>query len=147
MNKNGIIPQIYGYAVCLASILVILFQIPQLFEAVTDFADPLHSQRAPRIVNQSFEKWEMDYPNNQFYTPVKPEPQQNVEKKNPPDEKTLRRIFNEEKENEIATLKHTLLISLVTKLLLVLLAIILFFTHWKWLKKLSNSNKKESLQG
>jgi hypothetical protein len=43
MEKSQRIPQIYGYLICLVSVITLLISITNLFNAIIDLNDPLHT--------------------------------------------------------------------------------------------------------
>ncbi len=139
MTKSTIVPSIYGYVVCLACVIVFLFGIPSWVEATFDLSDPLRSERAPDIVSKSFEAWRVDFLKDWFYHPEEPDDHQLKTLREPPDDNYLRAMYQAERTSAAENFRHKVVASFFQRLILVILATILFVIHWRWLRKISGS--------
>ena len=134
---NSRIAQVYGYAVCLITVIVMLIAIKQVVDAAFDLSDPIRAEgggygRMGRPLS-NFELYKMEarrQPNRN--DPTVPTA------KAPPDSITsdadLRRMYDAEREAAIGNAHFRAIRSLVGNLLLIVLAGVLFGIHWRWLK-------------
>jgi hypothetical protein len=141
MSKQNIISQIYGYAVCLIAVIVFLFNLPEIVELVGKLSDPIHSDRAPSILAQTFEQWKINYIKEWRYGEYNEETKIKVDRPDPPDDATLQRLFDNERTQELQSYIHTTWTSFYQKGLLIVLSMIFFLSHWRWVRKfVSNVN-------
>jgi len=126
MEKQNKVPMIYGYAVCLVTVITLIFSVTDLINAVIDLGDPLHAERnyhnAPSLA--SFENYKMD-----LLTSEK-------ELAFVPDDETLKTIYQSAKDDKIRAVKHRTNRTIVVCSLLIVICVILFSTHWFWMRKL-----------
>jgi hypothetical protein len=140
MSKQNIVSQIYGYAVCLTSVIIFLFNVPEIVELIGKLSDPIHSDRSPSILTKTFEQWKVDFIKDWRYGGYDEEVKSNVNKTNPPDDVTLQRMYENERDQELQSYVHTAWTSFYQKGLLVVLSILFFITHWKWVRKFVSNN-------
>ncbi len=130
MEKQHKIAQIYGYAVCLVTVVTFLISVTSLVNAIIDLSNPLHAERgfrgAPSLA--SYENYKMD---------VLKSPQ--AELAYVPDDQTLRAMYEAAKDNQIQSVKHRALRSIIVTGLLIVLCVVLFGTHWRWMRKLAKA--------
>ncbi len=130
MEKQNRIPQIYGYAVCLVTVVTFLISVTSLVNAIIDLGDPLHAERnrsgAPSLA--SFENYKMD---------ILKSPQ--AELAYVPDDQILRTMYEAAKDDIIQSVKHRTLRSIIVTSLLIVLCVVLFGTHWRWMRKLAKA--------
>jgi hypothetical protein len=129
-------PQIYGYTVCLVSIITFLISITAFVNAIINIADPLHSgstpQGSPSLA--SFENYKMDI--------LKTSQKGDEQTKGTfiPDDQTLRAMYEAAKSDKIQFVRHNSNGSLIVSGLLLIICIVLFITHWRWMKNISKSD-------
>ena len=64
MEKSNKIVQIYGYLVCLVSIITLITSIPTLVVSIIDMSDPLHTGSSYNETKlTSFENYKMNLSN------------------------------------------------------------------------------------
>jgi len=129
MEKRSKAPLIYGYAVCLVAVVTFLISVAGIINAAMDLSDPLYSNSG---YNQkslaSFENYKMDVLKS------------NNEKETwNPDDATLQTMYEAEKEDRIRRVTHSSVRNLSVSGILIIICVILFLTHWRWMRKL---NKK-----
>lgn len=132
---NSRIAHVYGYAVCLITVVVMLIAIKQVVDAAFDLSDPIRAEggRMGRSLT-NFEVYKMEArrqgPARDVAGPVAP--------KTSPDSATsdadLKRMYDAEREVAIGNARFRAIRSLVGNLLLIVLASILFGIHWRWLR-------------
>jgi hypothetical protein len=149
---NNRIAQMYGYAVCFITVIVMLIAIKQVVDSAFDLSDPIRAENGgfgrgtPALT--SFELYKIQ----SRRSPVFSSPDGSVmmqrggggpattttPAKAPADtvsDAELRRRYDAEREGVIGNTRFTATRSLVGNFLLILLAAVLFVVHWRWLKK------------
>jgi hypothetical protein len=134
MSKQNIISQIYGYAICLVTILIIIFSIPSLVDSVIDLSNlSVSSNLGTRYL--SFESYK-----NQFINDQKDLCSCDVENKGKtvyklPSDSTLQKLYNEEKISQIHEKQFKMNKNIISKILWIIVCSILFLFHWRWVRK------------
>jgi hypothetical protein len=135
---NSRISQVYGYAVCLITVVVMLIAIKQVVDAAFDLSDPIRADgggygRMGRPIT-NFELYKMEA-RRQGPTRNGPTP---AGAKASPDsaasDAELKTMYDAEREAAIGNARFRAIRSLVGNLLLIVLAGILFGIHWRWLR-------------
>jgi hypothetical protein len=126
--------QIYGYTVCLVAVITFLISVTGVVSALMDMGDPLHSGHTPAGSPSlaSYENYKMDIlkstakgdGNGAGYTP---------------DEQTLRTMYQSAKDDKIQSVNHQARQSMIIGSLMILISIVLFATHWRWMQSVSKS--------
>ena len=127
-EKSTIIQMIYGYAVCLVAVITFLIAITSLVQAVMDLTDPIHAYRSygkdtPSL--SSFENYKLGVMKST-----------DAEQFSQFDEETLELMYEADKTDAIAKVKHNSNSNILVDSLLLIITIILFAAHWIWLIKL-----------
>ena len=152
---NNRIAQMYGYAVCFITVIVMLISIKAVVDAAFDLSDPIRSEgtrfggTTPSLT--SFELYKIQSKRAPVFTtgdgvmvargPV-PAPAGATSTKTVADtlsDAELRRRYDAEREGVIGNVRFSATRSLVGNFLLIILAAVLFVIHWRWLKKRSDS--------
>jgi hypothetical protein len=140
---NNRISQIYGYAVCLITVVVMLIGIKQVVDAAIDLSDPIRAEgsRMGRTLT-NFEVYKMEARREAgARAQVGPTPAGVVApiKVAATDTTTsdaeLRRLYDAERETAIGNARFRAIRSLIGNFLLIALAGVLFGVHWRWLKR------------
>jgi hypothetical protein len=135
---NSRISQIYGYAVCLITVVVMLIAIKQVVDAAFDLSDPIRADgggygRMGRPIT-NFELYKMEA-RNQARTGTGPQPAAvKVSADSALSDADLKRMYDAEREAAIGNARFRAIRSLVGNLLLIVLAGVLFVIHWRWLR-------------
>ncbi len=134
MEKSvKIIPQIYGYAVCLVAVITFLISATTLVTAVIDLGDPLHSgwnpPGSPSLA--SYELYKMDMMKSYQNMPAATKDSFQL------DEKEMRAMFMAAKNEKMASARHQANRSLFISAFIIGICIVLFLTHWRWMQRLS----------
>ena len=136
---NSRIAQVYGYAVCFITVILILVSIKSIVDAVIDLTDPIRADaagygRSGRSLS-NFELYKLD---------ARREPRQPVPvgaapaKTQPADSSSdaeLRRQYDAEREQAIGNVRFRAMRTLIGSGLLIIVSLILFVVHWRWLKE------------
>lgn len=134
-KSQKITAQVYGYAICLVAVLTFIFSTIALINAFFDLGDPLHSgyspQGSPSLA--SYENYKMD---------VMRLAQKGDEtmKAQTTDEQTLKAMYEAAKNDKIQSAKHQAYKSISISAIMIIIGFVLFFTHWRWMKKLNRSD-------
>jgi hypothetical protein len=151
MNSRA--AQVYGYAVCFITVIVMLIAIKQVVDAAFDLSDPIRADgggygRMGRTIT-NFELYKAE---------ARRQPTVRTELSGPPggpvvrldqaapagaskvaadtlSDVELRRLYDAERETAIGNSRFRATRSLVGNLLLILLAAVLFAIHWRWLRQ------------
>jgi len=127
--------QIYGYTVCIVSVITLLICLSSLMNAVFDLQDPLHSgynpPGSPSLV--AYDNYKMDV--------LKNLPKSDGSADLVPDDKTLRSMYEAARNDKIASVRSQANRTIIITLVLIAVCAILFSTHWRWIRKM---NKSES---
>jgi hypothetical protein len=124
--------QIYGYTVCVVAVIAFLISITTLVNAIIDLQDPIHGQGwMPGPSLASFENYKMDI--------LKSSQKGDETSKNSyvPDDQTFRAMYEAARTDKIQSVKHESNKSIIVGGLLIFICLILFATHWRWVRKLS----------
>lgn len=128
--------RVYGYLVCLVTVITLIFTVAGIVNSVLDLQDPLHSgftpQGSPSLA--SFNNYKMDI----MKSPEK------TSATFTPDDATLKEMYNAAKDDKIQKVRHDAYQSIVVNAVLILISSILFLTHWLWMRRL---DKAETLAG
>lgn len=125
MEKKSKAPLVYGYAVCIVAVITFLISIAGIIFAVMDLGDPLYAGRNYNKVSlASFENYKMDMLKS-------PDEKQAWV----PDDETLKAMYEAEKDDVIRRVKHDSMRSLYINGVLIIICIVLFLTHWRWMRR------------
>jgi hypothetical protein len=136
MEKQNLMAKIYGYLVCLVTIITFLIAITTFINAVLDYTDPLHagnSYNQPSLA--SFDNYKMDV--------LKTHQKEGESTQNSfiPDDKTLHNMYEAAKTDKISSEKFHSKRTMVVDSILIIVCIFLFSIHWGWMRRLA---KKEA---
>ena len=128
-EKSQKIQMIYGYAVCLVTVITLLISVTSMVYALMDLTDPINAHRtygkdAPSLA--SYENYKIDILKSI-------DPEHGIEL----DDTTLNSMYDAAKQDAIAKVKHNAYRSVIVNGLVLLICIILFTTHMMWMRKLS----------
>jgi hypothetical protein len=139
---NNRIAQIYGYAVCLITVIVMLIGIKQVVDAAIDLSDPIRAEgsRMGRTLT-NFEVYKMEARREAgaraqiAQTSAGVAPIKVAATDTTTSDAELRRLYDAERETAIGNARFRAIRSLIGNLLLITLAGVLFGVHWRWLKR------------
>ncbi|MEK6615997.1 MAG: hypothetical protein AABZ32_07795 [Bacteroidota bacterium] len=127
--------QVYGYLVCLVTVITFLICTTTMINAVIDLGDPIHAgfTRANDPSLASFENYKMDMLKTS---------QSNGESSKAsytPDDQTLRAMYESAKSEKIQKERHDANRTIIVDSILIAICFLLFGTHWKWMRKLART--------
>ena len=124
MTKKTKMSQVYGYIVCVIAIITFLIALGGLITSIMDSNDPLYTWGDTNNLS-SFENFKMNALSSS----------KNDIKFNP-DDATLKIMYDDAKNHKIKQVQHQTKKSMVVNSILIVLSIVLFFVHWKWMQKI-----------
>lgn len=131
MEKTGRAWQWYGYAVCLTAVITGLICISGVINNAFDLANPLAGERAEGSLT-SFEAYKA--------TRDRPAPRSDERQAvDTVSEETLRARYEALRADRLAQRTFRAQKGLVTSLVLLIVAAVLFATHWRWLRRAPNA--------
>ena len=114
--------QIYGYVVCVIAIITFLVSGGALISALIDMGEPLYSGYQDRTFLSSFENFKVEsmksIDEDAAYIPSDDE---------------LRVMYEAAKEEILAKATHNIRKNIIVNTIVLVVAVILFFIHWKWM--------------
>lgn len=128
-EKSQKIQMVYGYVVCIVVVITFLISITSMVYALMDLTDPLNAHRtygkdAPSLA--SFDNYKID-----IIKSLDPAHEISLE------DATLQSMYTAAKDDAIAKVVHNSYRSIIVNGLVLFICIILFLTHWMWMRKLS----------
>jgi hypothetical protein len=133
MDKPQRMPQVYGYLVCLVAVITFLICASTLVYAILDLGDPIHAGFTPAGSPSlaSFENYKMDI--------LKSTPKDGEAARLAyiPDDQTLRAMYEAARNDKIQFILHESNRTIVIDAILIIICVVLFVTHWRWVRKLS----------
>ena len=132
MDRSNKIAQAYGYAVCFIAVVTLLFSSKGIIDASFDLSAPLRADRYLSGMSlTSFEAYKRD----RIERRDRPTPAGAAAVQPDLTDEQLRTMFEDERADHVEYVKFRAMRSLVSNLLLVLIAFVLFATHWRWLRR------------
>ena len=130
-KSTRIAAQIYGYTVCVVAVITFLISVTTLVNAVIDRSDPIHAgwTQAGSPSLASFENYKMDIIKSL------PENKGGTGASYVPDDATLRTMYQSAREDKIQSELHRANQNAFIGGLLLLISVVLFIMHWRWLRK------------
>jgi hypothetical protein len=140
---NRFVAQIYGYAVCLITVIVMLISIKGIIDAAFDLSDPVRAHggafgRSGRPLT-NFELYKMEARREAVRTPRTGPDGRSLPADTVSSDAELLRLYEAERETQIGNTKFQATRSLFSGLLFIILAGVLFFIHWRWLKGITSA--------
>jgi hypothetical protein len=124
--------QIYAYSVCIVAVITFLISVTTLVNAIIDLQDPIHVfgwGGGPSLA--SYENYKMDILKSSQ------KGDESSQTSYVPDDQTLRAMYEAAKADKIQSIKHQSDKSIIVGSLLIIICVILFVTHWRWVRKLN----------
>jgi hypothetical protein len=133
MDRPNRVAQLYGYTVCLVSLIVSLIAMSSIIDSAFDRANPLQSEFPFGVTLTSFEGYRSTYQRERgMYDrggPASPDTAS---------EATLRQRYEASVADRIASTRYRTSKSFVTNGVLLLISLGLFGYHWRWVRRLND---------
>jgi hypothetical protein len=144
MERPRLIPQIYGYTVCLVGVITMLIASGGLIDGLFDSGRPEMSREVDQSL-RTFDTYKQSrIERARAYAPARPPPPARavetvaVDEPLPPDS-VLRVAYQEERKSQIDRARYHGNKQVVTSIFILLLAVGFFLTHWRWLRRLTRA--------
>jgi len=132
MDRPNRMAHLYGYTVCLISLVVALITLSSILNAFFDRANPLQSDNPFGTSYSSFEGYKATYRREQAVfgrgQDAKPDTAS---------EASLRARYDALVRDRIAATRYRTSKSITIGLIFLALAVVLFVTHWGWVRRLN----------
>jgi len=128
-EKSQKIQMIYGYALCIVTVITFLISVTSVVYSLIDLTDPINAHRtygkdAPSLA--SYDNYKIDIIKSL-------DPGHEIDL----DDSTLKSMYDAARNDAISKVKHNAYRSVIVNSLVVLICIVLFITHWIWMRRLS----------
>jgi len=137
VDKPNRMAQVYGYTVCLITLIVSLVSLSSILSAMFDRASPLQSEFGFGTVLTSFEGYKATY---------RREPtmfdRSGAARPDTMSEATLHQQYDALVKDRIAATHYRTTKSLTTGFIFLVISLILFALHWKWVRRLNGIQGK-----
>lgn len=137
MEKPHRMAQIYGYTVCLVAVITFIICVSNIIPSIMDLSDPLHAGASFQFAGTpslaSYENYKMD-----ILKSTKSDDQK-TGTNYIPDDKTMRSMYEAAKAERINQNNHSSVRTIMVSGLIILISIVLFITHWLWMRRLSKT--------
>lgn len=131
VDRANRVAQLYGYTICLVSVVTILFTVPSIISNLFQLSDPLQADESYHPVLTSFEGYKATWERAEGLNPPdEPKPARPA-----PTDEELQRSYEALRADRIARNQFEARRSLVSDSLMLILAIGLFAGHWRWLRR------------
>lgn len=118
--------QIYGYVICVVAVITFLIALGNLINSMMDLGNPLYAGYGNETNLASFENYKAnamkEFTKEAAYVPTDVE---------------LKKMYEAAREEVIARQTHRTQKNIYVSGVLVLVSILLFFVHWKWMVRIN----------
>jgi hypothetical protein len=137
---NNRIAHVYGYAVCLAAVVVMFFSVKQIIDSSISLSDPLRADMGGYnrmgVPLTNFDLFKLEWVRVRRYQffgpPGTPAPALSASDTS---EAELRRLYDAERAAAIDSARFRAIRLLLGNLFLFIFAGLMFGIHWRWLKQ------------
>jgi len=134
MDKPNRMAHLYGYTVCLISLVIALISLVSVLNGAFDRANPLQSEFGFGTSLASFESYKATYRREQAMFD-----RAEGAKPDTIPEASLRKRYDALVEDRIAATRYRTAKSLTIGILFLFISLGLFVTHWRWVRRLNGS--------
>lgn len=138
MSKQNILSQIYGYSICLVTLLLFLFSVPSFVKSVANLTDVQHATK-PSTKYLSFENYKSEYLSNKNDSRHQEQVKGEELKPSWPDDQALKKMYEVEKADALIGLTFQMEKQFFTRLFMMILSLGLFIIHWFWVRKITRN--------
>jgi hypothetical protein len=137
MEKQNRVRQIYGYTVCLIAVVTSLICVSGAVNNAIDLTNPLMAAGGFDDSLGSFDAW-------MAARQKLPAPAGNATAGDTASDRTLHIRFDAMKANRIARQNFRAWKGLIGQGLLLIIAVVLFATHWRWMRRLQGDEHQDA---
>jgi hypothetical protein len=132
MEKTSKMPQVYGYTVCVIAVVTFLICATVIVNNAFDLANPIQAGFGIESSLSSFDAYKATYQKDQrsgaAAAAAEPRP-------DTLSDATLRVRYEAVKADRIAHVRFQSWKALTTSTLLLVISVVLFVMHWRWMRK------------
>ena len=126
---------VYGYAICLVAVITFLICVSTLISSISDMSDPIHAgfnmPGNPSLA--SYDNYKMDMLKNK-------QPDGTAKAAEfTPSEASMKVMYEAARNDKIEKVRFDSKKSITISIIMILLALTLFVTHWKWMQARSKA--------
>jgi len=136
VDRPNRMAQLYGYTVCLISLIIALVCLSSVLNAFFDRANPLQSDSPFGPSLSSFESYKATYRRD-----VTAFDRTETAKPDTTSDATLRARYDALVKDRIAATRYRTAKSLTIGFIFLLISIGLFVTHWRWVRKVNDVSR------
>jgi hypothetical protein len=135
MANSNRIAQAYGYAVCFIAVVTILVSTSAIVKSLFDLSDPLRAEGYGRSLT-SFSSYKREQ-NQRAGQPIRVRPTSPAPDSaaQPLSDTELRQMFEDDRLDQMGSVRFRSMKTLVSSILIMVVAFVLFFIHWRWLRR------------
>ena len=132
VEKPNRIAQLYGYTVCLLAVVIALVTFTSILSSVVERGNPLQNEYSFGVTLTSFEAYKATYERERVAFPRDtPAPADTAS------DATLRQRYDALVADRITSTQFRTTKSLLTNGVLLVIALLLFAFHWRWVRRLN----------
>jgi hypothetical protein len=132
MDKPNRVPHLYGYTVCLITLLIALFSTASLIDKTFERANPLQGDGRPfGVPLTSFEAYKTQRTAFPSFT------RDGDTKPDTASEETLKTRYESLVADRLTSVRYETSKAFVTQGIMLVLAVLLFRFHWRWVRRLN----------
>ncbi len=136
MASSNRIAQAYGYAVCFIAVVTILVSTSAIVKSLFDLSDPLRAEGYGRGVSlTSFSAYKRDQAQRNTGPAPARVPATTDSVTSRVSDSELRQMFEDERLDQVGAIRFRSMKTLVSSVLMIAVAIVLFLIHWRWLRQ------------
>jgi len=128
-RASGWIAQVYGYAVCLICVIIILVSTHSIIDSAFDYANPTSSG----MVGRYGEPYAVYGPGGRIASSAVPMDGPSAR------DSASRAMFKSQRPAEIASARFRALRSLVSSIVFLMIATGMFLLHWRWIRRTTSN--------
>jgi len=132
VDKPNRMAHVYGYTVCLISLIVALISLSSILNAAFDRANPLQSEFGFGTSFSSFESHKATYRREQAMFD-----RNESAKPDTASEPTLRARYEALAKDRVASTRYRTSKSITIGVIFLVISLTLFVTHWRWVRGLN----------
>jgi hypothetical protein len=134
MERPERVPQLYGYTVCLVAIVVLLTSVSNMVKQSFAIADPLTSEDNFSWAEPALTSFEAYKATRNVTFPGATNDNREAVQRPEPTEPELRTRYEALRADRVRTVRHQAQRALTSSGLLFLVAVALFWWHWRWVR-------------
>jgi hypothetical protein len=132
VDKPNRMAHLYGYTVCLISLIVALISLSSIFNAAFDRANPLQSEFGFGASLASFESYKATYRREQVMFDRGREA-----KPDTASDETLRARYDALARDRVAATRYRTSKSITIGSIFLVISLALFLAHWRWVRRIN----------